>query len=151
MCRLQPHPYYGRVSLPHFTSRRRRRPQGTHGPRFRDVQIPAALRAGSKALIKRQQGKACWVFGLKRNLRHPPCKSCQSREGCLVGVLAVGHTHLVRKRLTSETARTCWRQPGRPADAVNQELTKKRESSRIPPQERVPAGVCAEEWLRQNL
>lgn len=30
MCRLKPHPYYGRVSLAHFTSRR---PRGTHGHR----------------------------------------------------------------------------------------------------------------------
>nr|XP_021142992.1 transmembrane protein 229B isoform X4 [Columba livia] len=53
-------------------------------------------------------------------------------EDCVVGVLAVGRTPLVRKLLESETARTCWRQPGQPADAVNQELRKKRESSRIP-------------------
>ncbi|XP_053837014.1 transmembrane protein 229B isoform X1 [Vidua macroura] len=30
MCRLKPHPYYGRLSLAHFTSRR---PRGTHGHR----------------------------------------------------------------------------------------------------------------------
>ncbi|XP_074440991.1 transmembrane protein 229B isoform X3 [Larus michahellis] len=73
------------------------------------------------------------------------------KEGSLVGVLAVGRKHLIRKLLVSETVWTCWRQPGGPADAVNEELTKKQESSRIPPQKRVPAGVCAEEWLRQNL
>nr|XP_021142991.1 transmembrane protein 229B isoform X3 [Columba livia] len=58
------------------------------------------------------------------------------REDCVVGVLAVGRTPLVRKLLESETARTCWRQPGQPADAVNQELRKKRESSRIPSRKR---------------
>ncbi|XP_061854741.1 transmembrane protein 229B isoform X2 [Colius striatus] len=53
-------------------------------------------------------------------------------EGRLVGVLAIGQTHLVQKRRSSETARDCWRQPGQPTDAVNQELAKKHESSRIP-------------------
>ncbi|KAM7108934.1 DNA repair protein RAD51 homolog 2 isoform 1-T1 [Ciconia maguari] len=67
--------------------------------------------------------------------------------GCLVGVLAVGHTDLVGKRLVSETARTCWRQPGRPTDAVNQELTKKQESSRTPPQKRL--GSMAAKKLRR--
>ncbi|OPJ83067.1 hypothetical protein AV530_010492 [Patagioenas fasciata monilis] len=72
-------------------------------------------------------------------------------EDCVVGVLAVGRTHLVQKLPESETARTCWRQPSQPADAVNQELSKKWESSRIPSRKRLPAEVCAEEWLRQNL
>ncbi|XP_066854681.1 transmembrane protein 229B isoform X2 [Anser cygnoides] len=66
--------------------------------------------------------------------------SCQepAREGCLVGVLAVGHTQQARKRQASEAAWTCWRQPGCSADAVSPEQsgTQKRESSRIPPQKR---------------
>ncbi|XP_068802315.1 transmembrane protein 229B isoform X3 [Struthio camelus] len=75
----------------------------------------------------------------------------RGEEGCLIDVLAVGHTHLARKQQASETAWTCWSPPGRSTDAVNWLLTKEWENSRIPPQKRVPAGVCAEEWLRQSL
>ncbi|XP_066854682.1 transmembrane protein 229B isoform X3 [Anser cygnoides] len=75
--------------------------------------------------------------------RHSPWVRCNSalsdvQEGCLVGVLAVGHTQQARKRQASEAAWTCWRQPGCSADAVSPEQsgTQKRESSRIPPQKR---------------
>lgn len=83
----------------------------------------------------------------------PGASPGEGQEGCLVGVLAVGHTQQARKRQASEAAWTCWRQPGCSADAVSPEQsgTQKRESSRIPPQKRVPAGVRAEGWLQQSL
>uniref|UniRef100_A0A672V6Y7 XRCC3/RAD51 homolog 2 helix-hairpin-helix domain-containing protein n=1 Tax=Strigops habroptila TaxID=2489341 RepID=A0A672V6Y7_STRHB len=81
------------------------------------------------------------------HLPPPAARHPWTPEGCLVGVLAVGHTHLVRKRLASETACTCWRQPGRPANAVTQDLTKKWESSRIPPWKRL--GIMAAKKLRR--
>ncbi|XP_069714381.1 DNA repair protein RAD51 homolog 2 isoform X3 [Phaenicophaeus curvirostris] len=75
----------------------------------------------------------------------------REKEGCLVGVLAVGRTHLVQNRLASETAWTCWRQFGRPADAVNQELTKKQKSSRIPPQKSRLGSMAAKKLRRARL
>eukprot|EP00075_Anas_platyrhynchos_P024523 XP_027313776.1 DNA repair protein RAD51 homolog 2 isoform X10 [Anas platyrhynchos] len=87
-------------------------------------------------------------------LRHSPWARCSSvlpnaQEGCLLGVLAVGHTQRARKRQASEEAWTCWRQPSCSADAVSQEQSgaQKRESSRIPPQKRL--GSMAAKKLRR--